>query len=113
MPQAPDTPGSGQANRALVLDASQNLVGGIGAFVAFQIQASLGGFYTNGPVALEEGSNIVAGVGTGTKIATSALQKVGFWNATPVVQQTLSTGAGATVDDVISLLQTLGLCKQS
>lgn len=50
---------------------------------------------------------------TGTKIGTGATQKIGFWNATPVVQQVLATGAGATVDNVISFLQTIGLCKQS
>ena len=50
---------------------------------------------------------------TGTKIGTATTQKIGFWNATPVVQQILATGGGATVDNVISLLQTLGLCKQS
>ena len=39
--------------------------------------------------------------------------KLGFHGATPVVQQVLATGAGATVDDVIGFLQTIGLCKQS
>ena len=37
----------------------------------------------------------------------------GFWNTTPVAQQVLATGGGATVDQVITLLQTLGLCRQS
>lgn len=60
-----------------------------------------------------EGINYVFGTSTGTKIGTGTTQKIGFWNATPVVQQVLATGTGATVDDVISLLQTLGLCKQS
>ena len=57
--------------------------------------------------------NLVMDTTTGTKIGTATGQKIGFWNATPVVQQILATGAGATVDNVISLLQTLGLCKQS
>ncbi|MCC6191382.1 MAG: hypothetical protein IT318_20355 [Anaerolineales bacterium] len=59
------------------------------------------------------GVNIVLGTTNGTKIGTATGQKLGFWNATPVVQQVLATGGGATVDNVISLLQTLGLCKQS
>lgn len=59
------------------------------------------------------GSDIVISATTGTKIGTGTTQKLGFWDATPVAQQVLATGAGATVDDVISLLQTLGLCKQS
>lgn len=57
--------------------------------------------------------NLILGTTTGTKIGTATGQKLAFWNATPVVQQVLATGAGAAVDDVISLLQTLGLCKQS
>jgi hypothetical protein len=38
---------------------------------------------------------------------------IGFLGATPVGRQVLATGASHTVDDVITLLQTLGLCKQS
>jgi hypothetical protein len=51
--------------------------------------------------------------GAGTRLASTALQLLGFWGATPVVQQTLATGAGATADNIISMLQTIGLCKQS
>lgn len=47
------------------------------------------------------------------KIGTATGQKLGFWNATPVVQQVLATGAGASVDDVITALQTIGLFKQA
>ena len=57
--------------------------------------------------------DIVLSATTGTKIGTATGQKLGFWNATPVVQQVLATGAGKTVDEVITLLQTLGLCKQA
>ena len=38
---------------------------------------------------------------------------IGFYGKTAVAQQVLATGAGKTVDNVISFLQTLGLCKQS
>lgn len=57
--------------------------------------------------------NYALGSTTGTKFGTANTQKLAFWNSTPVVQQILATGAGATVDNVITLLQTLGLCKQS
>lgn len=60
--------------------------------------------------------NIVLGTTTGTKIGTlggAAGQKIGFWNATPVVQPLLATGASHTVDDVITVLQTIGLVRQS
>lgn len=46
--------------------------------------------------------NIVVGTSTGTKIGTSTSQKLGFFNATPVVQQ------GATTD-LGTVLSTLGL----
>lgn len=60
--------------------------------------------------------NMVFGTTTGTKIGTvggASGQKLGFWNATPVVQPLLATGASHTVDDVITVLQTLGLVRQS
>lgn len=61
----------------------------------------------------DNAKDISFGTTTGTKIGTGTTEKIGFWGATAVVQQILATGAGATVDNVISLLQTLGLCKQS
>lgn len=39
--------------------------------------------------------------------------KLGFYGVTPVARQVLATGAGASVDDVITALQNLGLVKQS
>lgn len=61
---------------------------------------------------MTDGVNVDLGQTTGTKWGRAA-DKQAWWNATPVVQQVLATGAGALVDDVITLLQTLGLCKQS
>ncbi len=66
-----------------------------------------------GLFSLWDGANFVLGTSTGTKWGTATGQKQAWWGATPVVQQVLATGAGATVDNVISLLQTLGLCKQA
>ena len=51
---------------------------------------------------LSEGVDISVGTATGTKLATATAQKLGFWNATPVVQVT-----GAT--DVLAGLVTIGL----
>ena len=56
--------------------------------------------------------DLILGSGVGTKIGTANSQKIGFWGTTPTVQQTLSTGVGATVDDVIGMLQIVGICKQ-
>lgn len=39
--------------------------------------------------------------------------KIGFHGVTPVARQLLATGAGATVDSVITALQNLGLLRQS
>jgi hypothetical protein len=77
-------------------------------------------FLTNtrysGDLIVGGGLNFQFSTGTGTKIGTSggaAGQKIGFWNATPVVQPLLATGAAHTVDDIITVLQTLGLCRQT
>ena len=40
-----------------------------------------------GNLTFAEGINIIAGTSTGTKIGTATSQKLGFYNATPVVQQ--------------------------
>ena len=57
--------------------------------------------------------NLVTDTSTGTQIATATGQKLGFWGHAPAVQQVLATGAGKAVDDVITFLQAIGLCKQS
>lgn len=62
---------------------------------------------------LADGVSVVLGTGTGTIWGSATAQKQAWWGATPVVQQVLATGAGHTVDNVITLLQTLGLCKQA
>lgn len=62
--------------------------------------------------ALLAASNAFAGNNTfsGSNTFTG---NVGFWSATPAAQQVLATGVNATVDDVITALQNLGLVKQS
>ena len=62
---------------------------------------------------LVDGKNIILDTTTGSKIGTAAAQKLAFWNATPIVQPILPTGAGKTVDNIISVLQSLGLVRQS
>jgi len=69
--------------------------------------------FVPGGLTLSDGMNIAVNATTGTKIGTGTTQKLGFWNATPVAQQVLATGAGRTVDEVITFLQTIGLCKQA
>lgn len=65
---------------------------------------------------LGDAINLAVGTTTGTKIGTvggASGQKLGFFNATPIVQPLLATGASHTVDDVITTLQNLGLARQS
>lgn len=65
-----------------------------------------------GTVALGDGENLALGTTTGTKIGTSASQKLGLWNATPVVQpssanQTAVTDStGGSVADAIAAVVT-------
>lgn len=57
--------------------------------------------------------NIAFDTTTGTEIGTAAGQKLSFYGATPVAQNQLATGAGKTVDEVITELQRLGLVRQA
>ena len=55
---------------------------------------------TLGTTTMSDGANIALNTTTGTKIATATAQKLGFWNATPVVQPShiADPTGGATVD---------------
>ena len=64
-------------------------------------------------VEMGEGVNIWTNSTTGTKFGGSGSRKIGFYDATPIVQAVLATGGGATVDNVITALQNLGFVKQS
>lgn len=63
---------------------------------------TLSGSTTLGTTSVTDASNIGLGTTTGTKIGTATTQKLGFFNATPVVQQTATADLG-------TLLATLGL----
>jgi hypothetical protein len=69
----------------------------------------------SGLVSLPNSSNIQLGTGAGTKIGTATTQKIGFYNATPVVQPTAvadSTDAPSVITQLNLLLghmRTLGL----
>lgn len=78
---------------------SASLVLGAGGGVSITINSSQN-------VTLKDGATIGVGTTTGTQIGTSASQKIGFFAATPVVQQNttgtatgFTAGAGTTVTD--------------
>jgi len=77
---------------------------------------SLNGNVTiSGLVNLPDSSNVQLGTGAGTKIGTATTQKIGFYNATPVVQPTAvadATDAPSVITQLNLLLarmRTLGL----
>jgi len=66
---------------------------------------------TVGGLVMADATNIVLNTTTGTKIGTANTQKLGFFNATPIVQPTVATDA--TVATLITALTNLGLIKNS
>jgi hypothetical protein len=80
--------------------------------------AGLVGIGTSAPSSLlhlADAGNITVGTTTGTKIGTATTQKLGFYNATPVVQPAAVANAtdAATVitqlNDLLAKLRTLGI----
>lgn len=51
---------------------------------------------TRGSSTFADAANLAFGTTTGTKIGTSATQKIGFWNATPIVQPSGAAQAAVT-----------------
>jgi hypothetical protein len=61
----------------------------------------------NGDLTAADGENIIVGSTNGTKIGTAATQKIGFWNATPIVQPNNSVAAANYVAGIGSAVTTL------
>lgn len=74
-------------------------------------------FYSNGTVEfadsirMTDAKNIILTTTTGTKIGTATTQKLGFWNAAPIVQPTVtgSRGGNAALASLLTQLATMGL----
>ena len=76
---------------------------------------------------LPDGHNLIVGTSSGAKIGTAAAQKIGHWNATPIVQPTTGVAAasftantsgiadntatfdGYTIGQVVKALRLMGL----
>ena len=67
----------------------------------FQLNAS-------GDLVFAEFKDLAFGTTNGSKIGTATSQKIGFWGATPVIQQDV-TAAGVTAADLLTALNTLGI----
>jgi hypothetical protein len=50
-------------------------------------------------LAMQDGENLIFATSTGSKIGTAADQKIGFWNAAPIVQPTTGVAAAAFVQN--------------
>lgn len=97
--------------------------------------SSSGTITIDNDLTVSDAHNIILNTTTGTKIGTGTTQKLGFWNATPVVQQSHIVDAvtnhsfsasysdleledalddmGNKVNEVLTLLETLGLVASS
>lgn len=90
-------PAGGATNMLL---AKQSAADGDGVWTTAPVVGSIttGTMLVSSTITFAEGANIAAGTATGAKFGTSSLQKFGWWNATPVVQNTgWSISAGYTV----------------
>jgi hypothetical protein len=67
-----------------------------------------------GNKSLADAANIVLGTTTGSKIGTATTQKLGFWNAAPIVQPAaaaqaaLTNSTGGTADGTLSAVSGTG-----
>lgn len=119
--------GTDIAGADLILSGGQCTGAGAGGTILFQTAAAGGSGTTvrslvtrmtlsSGALTFAEGIDLVAGTTTGSQIGQTggaAGEKWAFFGATPIVQPVLATGGGATVDNVITMLQNLGLCRQA
>ncbi len=62
----------------------------------------------NVPLVLADAANISAGTTSGTKIGTATAQKLGFWNATPVIQPAAAGQAAAAAQAQSTLTDSTG-----
>jgi hypothetical protein len=63
--------------------------------------------HTTGDITPKDGANLILGTTTGTKIGSATTQKIGFYNATPVVQPSGTPAAASDLASVISLANSL------
>lgn len=67
-----------------------------GDFLVFVTTNSAEGITVGQHLTMTDAKNVILNTTTGTKIGTAVGQKLGFWNATPVVQQAAAAQAALT-----------------
>jgi len=98
--------GSGSAGTTTGLSNVQFKVNSDGTVALGGAMSNAQGNYSNSTVQISgttlqvnDAKNIVLGTTTGTKIGTATSQKIGFWNATPIVQPTTAIAESAFVEN--------------
>lgn len=69
----------------------------LGAFIIATLSTTAQATFTTAELSLANAYNIQFGTSTGTKIGTATNQRLGFWNATPIIQPTTTGGASTFV----------------
>lgn len=98
------------ANTAAFASAASTITNSYGLYVEAAVAGTNATITNNyalglgGSLGLSESANIVLGTTTGTKIGTATTQKLGFFNATPIVQPAAVT----TVQGIADRLTDLG-----
>jgi hypothetical protein len=95
--------GFGSSNSIIIYGNAANPTGGTTTIVlrpgGFEESCNVA-IFRDASFDLLDGKNMVFGTTNGTKIGTATSQKIGFWNATPIVQPS---------GDILTALQNLGL----
>lgn len=119
--------GSTTLSEKLRIDNDGNVLIGTTTNGGFKLDVN-GTFRSQGDVTIADAKNIILNTTTGTKIGTATTQKIGFWNAAPIIQPTTaistsitftantgtainsaSTFGGYTIIQVIQALKNLGI----
>lgn len=88
---------------AITISSSNSVtLGGQVTMTNFSTSATstLTGTQINGTETFSDAINIAVGTTTGTKFGTATSQKIGFFNATPVVQQAAATDLGTVLSNL-------------
>lgn len=93
---------------AMRLSTGNNLLIGTTTDSGYKLDVN-GTTRTQGDLTISDTKNIILGTTTGTKIGTATTQKIGFYNATPVVQPSAVT----TSQGIANALSSLGLLASS